>query len=70
MSVSVPIVMVKAAKIVDKNPLDLSFNNFFGEIPASIADCYYLNDLKPDHNKLIGHIPPQSSQLDRSYQDP
>ncbi|KAH8484416.1 hypothetical protein H0E87_028758, partial [Populus deltoides] len=45
--------------------LDLSFNSFSGEIPSSIADCHYLNDLKLDNNDLAGHIPPQIGQLDR-----
>ncbi|KAJ6371678.1 hypothetical protein OIU77_002069 [Salix suchowensis] len=43
--------------------LDLSFNNFSGEIPSSIADCRYLNTLRLDNNKLRGHIPPQIGQL-------
>jgi len=45
--------------------LDLSFNNFSGEIPSGIANLSFLNDLKLDNNNLAGHIPPQIGQLDR-----
>ncbi|XP_062088647.1 probably inactive leucine-rich repeat receptor-like protein kinase At5g48380 [Humulus lupulus] len=37
--------------------LDLSFNNFSGGIPKSLANCSYLNVVKLDHNRLTGNIP-------------
>lgn len=45
--------------------LDLSFNNFSGNIPPEIANCTYLNSLKLDHNRFSGQIPPQISLLGR-----
>ncbi|KAK7256352.1 hypothetical protein RIF29_29794 [Crotalaria pallida] len=45
--------------------LDLSSNDFAGEIPQSLANCTYLNILKLDRNQLKGHIPAQLAQLPR-----
>ena len=43
--------------------LDLSSNNFSGEIPKSIVNCVYLNVLRLDNNQLKGFIPPEINQL-------
>ena len=48
--------------------LDLSSNNFSGEIPVSLANCTYLNVLKLDHNRFTGVIPPQFALLARIKQ--
>ncbi|XP_027349673.1 probably inactive leucine-rich repeat receptor-like protein kinase At5g48380 [Abrus precatorius] len=45
--------------------LDLSSNDFTGDIPLSLANCTYLNALKLDQNQLTGQIPAQLSQLPR-----
>ena len=45
--------------------LDLSSNNFSGEIPKSFVNCSYLNVLKLDNNQLFGEIPPQIGNLNR-----
>ncbi|CAJ1824469.1 unnamed protein product [Sphenostylis stenocarpa] len=45
--------------------LDLSSNDFTGEIPASLANCSYLNNLRLDQNQLTGQIPANLSQLPR-----
>ncbi|KAK7256354.1 hypothetical protein RIF29_29796 [Crotalaria pallida] len=45
--------------------LDLSSNDFAGEIPQSLANCTYLNSLKLDQNQLTGHIPAQLALLPR-----
>ncbi|KAK7295232.1 hypothetical protein RJT34_18137 [Clitoria ternatea] len=45
--------------------LDLSSNDFTGDIPVSLANCTYLNTLKLDQNQLTGQIPPQLTQLGR-----
>ncbi|KAK7394619.1 hypothetical protein VNO78_15152 [Psophocarpus tetragonolobus] len=45
--------------------LDLSANDFTGEIPASLSNCTYLNSLKLDQNQLTGQIPANLSQLPR-----
>ncbi|WCJ21846.1 Leucine-rich repeat protein kinase family protein [Euphorbia peplus] len=45
--------------------LDLSFNNFSGEIPSSIANCSFLNILKLNRNSLSGRIPGQIGGLAR-----
>ncbi|KAL2330130.1 hypothetical protein Fmac_017711 [Flemingia macrophylla] len=45
--------------------LDLSSNDFTGEIPGSLANCTYLNTLKLDQNQLTGQIPANLSQLPR-----
>ncbi|KAK7841831.1 putativeinactive leucine-rich repeat receptor-like protein kinase [Quercus suber] len=39
--------------------LDLSSNNFSGEIPKRIWNCTYLNVLRLDNNQLTGLIPPE-----------
>ncbi|XP_050258432.1 probably inactive leucine-rich repeat receptor-like protein kinase At5g48380 [Quercus robur] len=48
--------------------LDLSSNQFSGEIPVSLANCTYLNVLKLDHNHLTGQIPQELSLLARLKQ--
>ncbi|RCV28515.1 hypothetical protein SETIT_5G410300v2, partial [Setaria italica] len=45
--------------------LDLSYNNFLGEIPLSISNMVYLNGLNLQHNQLSGQIPEQFSGLAR-----
>nr|KYP64138.1 putative inactive receptor kinase At1g27190 family [Cajanus cajan] len=45
--------------------LDLSSNDFTGEIPGSLANCTYLNNLRLDQNQLTGQIPANLSQLPR-----
>ncbi|MCD9639259.1 hypothetical protein HAX54_023667 [Datura stramonium] len=45
--------------------LDLSSNQFSGEIPADIANCSFLNNIKLDNNKLEGTIPPEIGLLGR-----
>ncbi|KAK7340410.1 hypothetical protein VNO77_21112 [Canavalia gladiata] len=45
--------------------LDLSSNDFTGDIPASLANCTFLNILKLDQNQLTGQIPAQLAQLPR-----
>lgn len=45
--------------------LDLSSNDFTGEIPVSLSNCTYLNSLKLDQNQLTGQIPPQFASLTR-----
>jgi len=45
--------------------LDLSSNDFTGEIPDSLANCTYLNSLKLDQNQLTGQIPPEFAGLNR-----
>ena len=45
--------------------LDLTGNNFSGEIPKSFVNCSFLNVLKLDQNQLTGQIPSQISDLDR-----
>ncbi|KAF8082066.1 hypothetical protein N665_0850s0017 [Sinapis alba] len=37
--------------------LDLSHNNFSGELPASLSNMHYLKTLLLDHNRFTGHIP-------------
>ena len=44
---------------------DLSNNKFTGEIPASLANCSYLNTLKLNNNMLSGEIPRLLGTLDR-----
>jgi len=45
--------------------IDLSSNDFTGEIPASLSNCTYLNTLRLDQNQLSGQIPANLSQLPR-----
>ncbi|KAJ1380056.1 Protein kinase domain [Sesbania bispinosa] len=45
--------------------IDLSNNNFIGEIPTSLANCNYLNSLKLDNNMLSGQIPQELGLLPR-----
>ncbi|XP_019460241.1 PREDICTED: probably inactive leucine-rich repeat receptor-like protein kinase At5g48380 [Lupinus angustifolius] len=45
--------------------LDLSSNDFSGEIPVSLANCTYLNHLTLDKNQLTGQIPAEFSLLPR-----
>ncbi|KAG4925706.1 hypothetical protein JHK87_051246 [Glycine soja] len=45
--------------------LDLSSNDFTGEIPASLSNCTYLNTIRLDQNQLTGQIPANLSQLPR-----
>ena len=45
--------------------LDLSSNNFSGEIPKRILNCTYLNVLRLDNNQLTGLIPPELFLLQR-----
>ncbi|CAK8542564.1 unnamed protein product [Lathyrus sativus] len=45
--------------------LDLSSNDFTGEIPVSLTNCTYLNTLKLDQNQFTGQIPPQFASLTR-----
>ncbi|TKY65313.1 inactive leucine-rich repeat receptor protein kinase [Spatholobus suberectus] len=45
--------------------LDLSSNDFTGDIPGSLANCTYLNSLRLDQNQLTGQIPANLSQLPR-----
>ncbi|BAT83488.1 hypothetical protein LR48_Vigan03g036200 [Vigna angularis] len=45
--------------------IDLSSNDFTGEIPASLSNCTYLNTLRLDQNQLSGQIPSNLSQLPR-----
>ncbi|XP_061368545.1 probably inactive leucine-rich repeat receptor-like protein kinase At5g48380 isoform X2 [Gastrolobium bilobum] len=45
--------------------LDLSSNDFTGDIPLSLANCTYLNSLKLDQNQLTGHIPAELALLQR-----
>ncbi|KAK7374416.1 hypothetical protein VNO80_07846 [Phaseolus coccineus] len=45
--------------------IDLSSNDFTGEIPASLSNCTYLNTLRLDENQLSGQIPANLSQLPR-----
>ena len=45
--------------------LDLSSNDFDGQIPVSLANCTYLNSLKLDQNRFTGQIPAQLNQLPR-----
>lgn len=45
--------------------LDLSSNDFTGQIPVSLANCTYLNNIKLDQNQLTGQIPPEFAQLTR-----
>ncbi|GAB4839219.1 hypothetical protein Ancab_028747 [Ancistrocladus abbreviatus] len=45
--------------------LDLSYNNFGGEITPNLANCSFLNKLLLDHNQFQGQIPPQLQDLGR-----
>jgi len=45
--------------------LDLSSNDFTGQIPLSLANCTYLNSLKLDQNQLTGQIPLEFGGLPR-----
>ncbi|AES80456.1 putative protein kinase RLK-Pelle-LRR-Xa family [Medicago truncatula] len=45
--------------------LDLSSNDFTGEIPVSLANCTYLNSIKLDQNQLTGQIPLEFGGLTR-----
>ena len=47
------------------NTLNLSSNNFVGEIPKSIVNCTYLSVLRLDNNQLTGSIRPEINQLQR-----
>ncbi|KAF7082012.1 hypothetical protein CFC21_085899 [Triticum aestivum] len=46
--------------------LDLSRNNFSGEIPTSLSDLTYLSSLDLSYNNLTGRIP-SGRQLDTLY---
>ncbi|KAI5428315.1 probably inactive leucine-rich repeat receptor-like protein kinase At5g48380 [Lathyrus oleraceus] len=45
--------------------LDLSSNDFTGEIPVSLSNCTYLNTLRLDQNQFTGQIPLQFASLTR-----
>ncbi|XP_024178424.1 probably inactive leucine-rich repeat receptor-like protein kinase At5g48380 [Rosa chinensis] len=45
--------------------LDLSNNNFSGQVPESLANCSFLNILGLDHNRLTGALPAQLGMLNR-----
>lgn len=45
--------------------LDLSSNNFSGEIPVALANVTYLNVLNLDNNRFTGMIPPVLGLLSR-----
>ncbi|GAB4839217.1 hypothetical protein Ancab_028745 [Ancistrocladus abbreviatus] len=45
--------------------LDLSYNNFGGEITPNLANCSFLSELLLDHNLFQGQIPPQLHKLRR-----
>ncbi|GLU22076.1 hypothetical protein SLE2022_381750 [Rubroshorea leprosula] len=45
--------------------LNLSSNNFSGQIPANVANVTYMNVLNLDHNRLTGRIPPELGMLPR-----
>ncbi|WZZ38460.1 LOW QUALITY PROTEIN: hypothetical protein YC2023_034719 [Brassica napus] len=45
--------------------LDLSYNQFSGEIPASLWNITYLNCLMLQHNQFTGQLPPELASLRR-----
>ncbi|GAB2286256.1 hypothetical protein Dimus_020676 [Dionaea muscipula] len=45
--------------------LDLSSNNFSGDIPSNLDNITFLNVLNLDHNQFSGQIPPTLAQLAR-----
>jgi len=47
--------------------MDLSGNNLNGEIPHTIVNCTYLNELMLDNNHLIGSIPYEITSLTRLH---
>ncbi|KAG5054678.1 hypothetical protein JHK85_007188 [Glycine max] len=47
-----------ATRIPFATSVILASNEFFGEIPVSLANYKFLNTLKLDQNRLTGQIPP------------
>ena len=47
--------------------LDLSYNRFSGEIPASLSNIKFLNILMLQHNQFTGQLPPELASLPRLY---
>ncbi|RID73521.1 hypothetical protein BRARA_B00672, partial [Brassica rapa] len=45
--------------------LDLSYNQFSGEIPASLSNIKFLNTLMLQHNQFTGQLPPELASLPR-----
>lgn len=54
-----------ATRIPFATSVILASNEFFGEIPVSLANYKFLNTLKLDQNRLTGQIPPQFGVLSR-----
>lgn len=45
--------------------LDLSNNNFSGQVPVALANCSFLNVLQLHRNRLTGSLPTQLASLNR-----